>query len=369
MHYCKNDPKKTYKGDEPSPKGLGYCAHSENIGTVKNGKDGNKWIIVVTSKGVKRWTKHESKKKLNKNESSIILYSEKESLKEKWWDDSDKCDCKKFVSYKRNLSPKYGFNYKDIHGLEFEKGKVYKFISYNNFAKKLTNIDQDAWIKYELDKKVIEKDFCGSKKKLTKNNPIFKSINHSGYEIYFPGQHYDFPLAVYIKNKNNPIYVYKIPGYDSDRYFEENGYDWKNNYKYIWAYIQLIIKIIPQEIFIGKSEYTSLDKYCVGYSILIKIDNNKYIFIGFNIYTFTSKNKIIKYVSKYCDWDENISCAIDIDNNYYLLQYNVFINGNNLNFLNNDDFYGELELYYLENKNKFTNVTDYKLIISNSDNY
>ena len=40
MPYCKNDPKKTYKGNEPSPKGLGYCAHCENIGRIKNGKDG-----------------------------------------------------------------------------------------------------------------------------------------------------------------------------------------------------------------------------------------------------------------------------------------------------------------------------------------
>ena len=374
MPYCKNDPKKTYKGDEPSPKGFGYCAHSENIGTIKNGKDGNKWIISVTSKGVKRWTKYETKKKTEKlsiknkssikNNSSIKLYSEKESLKEKWWDDSDKCDCKKFVSYKRNPSPKYGFNYKDIHGLEFESGKLYKFISYNNFAKKITNIDQDVWLKYEMDKKIIEEEFCGSKKKLTKNNPIFKKINHSGYKIYFTGQHYNFPLAVYIKNKNNPIYIYKIPGYNSNRYFEGNGYDWKNNYKNIWAYIQLIVKIIPQEIFIGKSENTSLDKYCNGYSILIKIDNNKYIFIGFNIYTFTSENKIIKYISKYCDWNKNISCAIDIDNNYYLLQYDVFINGNNLNFLNSNDFYEELEFYYLENPDKFTKVNNYKFIIN-----
>ena len=52
MPYCKNDHKKSYKGDEPSPKGLGYCAHSENIGTIKNGKDGNKWIIIVTYKGI-----------------------------------------------------------------------------------------------------------------------------------------------------------------------------------------------------------------------------------------------------------------------------------------------------------------------------
>jgi hypothetical protein len=42
MHYCKNDLKKTYKENELSPKGLGYCAHSENIGTIKNDKDCNK---------------------------------------------------------------------------------------------------------------------------------------------------------------------------------------------------------------------------------------------------------------------------------------------------------------------------------------
>ena len=88
MPYCKNDPKKTYKGDEPSPKGFGYCAHSENIGTIKNGKDGNKWIISITSKGIKRWIKHETKKISGKssikNESSIKIYSEEESLKEKW---------------------------------------------------------------------------------------------------------------------------------------------------------------------------------------------------------------------------------------------------------------------------------------------
>jgi hypothetical protein len=28
---CLNDPHRTYKGDEPSPKGLGYCASKEKI--------------------------------------------------------------------------------------------------------------------------------------------------------------------------------------------------------------------------------------------------------------------------------------------------------------------------------------------------
>lgn len=42
--YCKNNPKKTYIGTEPSPKGLGYCASGEKEGTEMKGKDGNMWV-------------------------------------------------------------------------------------------------------------------------------------------------------------------------------------------------------------------------------------------------------------------------------------------------------------------------------------
>ena len=43
MPYCLNNPKRTYKGNEPSPKGLGYCASGEKEGTKMKGKDGNMW--------------------------------------------------------------------------------------------------------------------------------------------------------------------------------------------------------------------------------------------------------------------------------------------------------------------------------------
>ena len=29
MPICKNDPSRKYKGTEPSPKGLGWCAHAD----------------------------------------------------------------------------------------------------------------------------------------------------------------------------------------------------------------------------------------------------------------------------------------------------------------------------------------------------
>jgi len=64
--YCKNNPKKTYLGTEPSPKGFGYCASGEKEGTEMKGKDGNIWV-----KKNGKWVKHMGKKLLDK------LY--------KWW--------------------------------------------------------------------------------------------------------------------------------------------------------------------------------------------------------------------------------------------------------------------------------------------
>lgn len=74
MHICKNDPKKFYKGDEPSPKGFGYCAHAESIGKVRKGKDGNMWKVETTSKGVKRWVVQIKKQKQEKNIKNFKKY-------------------------------------------------------------------------------------------------------------------------------------------------------------------------------------------------------------------------------------------------------------------------------------------------------
>ena len=40
MPKCKNADTGTYKGTEPSPKGLGYCARGEKVGKKKKGLDG-----------------------------------------------------------------------------------------------------------------------------------------------------------------------------------------------------------------------------------------------------------------------------------------------------------------------------------------
>ena len=57
MPKCINDPKKRYKGDEPSPKGLGYSASAEEVGKIMIGLDNNNWIVVTNKNMVKRWKK------------------------------------------------------------------------------------------------------------------------------------------------------------------------------------------------------------------------------------------------------------------------------------------------------------------------
>jgi hypothetical protein len=57
MPKCKNDSSRSYKGTEPSPKGLGYCGHAEKVGKRMKGKDGKIWIVVKNKNGIKKWTR------------------------------------------------------------------------------------------------------------------------------------------------------------------------------------------------------------------------------------------------------------------------------------------------------------------------
>jgi len=74
MPKCLNDSKKTYKGDEPSPKGIGYSATIEEVGKIMKGKDNNLWIVKEGTEGKKRWIKFndipETKETISKEETA-----------------------------------------------------------------------------------------------------------------------------------------------------------------------------------------------------------------------------------------------------------------------------------------------------------
>jgi hypothetical protein len=53
---CNCDTSRTYHGNEPSPKGLGFCAHCTPLNVTMKGLDGNLWENQKYTKG-KRWIK------------------------------------------------------------------------------------------------------------------------------------------------------------------------------------------------------------------------------------------------------------------------------------------------------------------------
>tara|TARA_B100001248_G_scaffold164904_1_gene124696 strand:+ start:1768 stop:2550 length:783 start_codon:yes stop_codon:yes gene_type:complete len=62
MKKCKNYPSILYTGKEKSPKGRGYCAKGEKIGTKKKGRNGKMYIVKKDSIDRKRWVKIVPKK-------------------------------------------------------------------------------------------------------------------------------------------------------------------------------------------------------------------------------------------------------------------------------------------------------------------
>ena len=70
---CKNDSSKTYKGDEPSPKGYGYCASAEKIGSTRLGLNQHSWIVKQISNGSKRWVPVQPKTKTKKSNKTLNI--------------------------------------------------------------------------------------------------------------------------------------------------------------------------------------------------------------------------------------------------------------------------------------------------------
>jgi hypothetical protein len=110
-----------------------------------------------------------------------------------------------------------------------------------------------------------------------------------------------------------------------------------------------ILEFKANKIFIGKSHLNKITKFSGGYgkkfdgnSILCNVgDDNTYIYIGDEIYSFKSKEKIIKYYSLIGNSDVSFGYAIDELKNYYLMNYHIFISNNN----NINEFEGPFQYY------------------------
>ena len=278
MPHCKNNPKRTYTGKEPSPKGLGFCASGEKKGTEMKGKDGNMW---VKSKG--KWVKTTLTKK---------------------------ADCDNIVKYVKTQKMRSGHAYKtELYGKDID-GKFYKWISYNKFADRSSAIER-GFKKGKIDKKYVNEQICGNKKTA---KDLDKKI-HNGYKTYFIHDNGSQPFLVAIKDKTAKIY--KI------------GKDVAVGYGNVPAYYytDLIEEFKCDKIFIPKG-YDGIDifygimkdyKEFRGNSVLLQV-KDKYVYIGSEIYEFKPSDEIIEYYSPVGNNDVPYPVAIGKENVYFMLE-------------------------------------------------
>lgn len=307
MPVCKNDKLKHYKGNEPSPKGRGYCAHAEKIGTIKKGLDGNKWIITKTSTGSLRWTKLKTKSKSFKKPTSIMKTSAK---KHPTKSNRTKNNCKKVVIYEKS-----GFftGYSRLIGLEGDvKGTIHKYISYNNFDPIATEIPSGyTKSKYKNGKffnELVKNNYCDNDDtKIYPTDDIYKNITKVG-KRYFILDNGGYTAMVHINSNIVSVYRYKGTGDDDDT-----------------KYIKLIKQYKPLKLYVGNSYLSEMSKYSHGpkydgNSILLKINKNTYVFIGESVYEFNvSDDDIVEYYSTVANDDVPYPIAIGKKNIYFMI--------------------------------------------------
>ena len=203
------------------------------------------------------------------------------------------------------------------------KGYIYKFIDFNNFENKEIEIPEGY--KYVKHSKNWVKEYrCDSSKQvLKKNNSEYKKIKKEmvGYKKYFTHNNGGRPYLVYVGKNDVHIYIR-----DDKKYY----IDWDNysddDKKNAWMYVKLVGKYKPMSVFIGKSplnemtEFNGVGKKFDGNSILLKIANNRYVFIGAYVYEFSTNNdNIIAYRSPVGNNDVPYPFAYGEKNVYFML--------------------------------------------------
>lgn len=117
----------------------------------------------------------------------------------------------------------------------------------------------------------------------------------------------------------------------------------------------LICEFITNKIFIGKSPFCSMIENSCDYgeafdgnTILLHLEDNKYVYVGECIYSFKSFANITDYISSIGRNDVPYPYAVDSDNNYYLMIENIIIKSMQLC----EDPYDVYYKLFKKNKNK-----------------
>jgi hypothetical protein len=237
-------------------------------------------------------------------------------------------DCiSKFVVYKKRV--KKNENITKIYflqGLEYRKGYIYKYISFNKFDDKETKIGKGYEKNKKITKEYIKKKYCDPSrelltKKMIKNNDKIK-VSHPNTKSYFIHDNGGRPFLVYIGK--NEAHIYRKPDENTKYFIDEDELDSSNNTK--WAYITKVKTYQFINKFIGKSIKNPMTKFSAGHgpkfngnSILLELKPKKYVSIGWIIYEFTTEDKILEYYSSVGNNDVPYPVAFGEKTIYFML--------------------------------------------------
>ena len=240
-------------------------------------------------------------------------------------------DNAKFVAYRT----KKGNIIKTLKGINGRSGYLFKYVSFNNFETTETKIPT-GYKKVTLDQKVISRlYFDPTKTLLTKNNDRYKIIKSkipSGTKSYITHNNGDRPYLVYV-SKNTKLTDVIIYEMDNDNHYITDKDFYGPNNK--WTYINKVAsyKVIDAWIANGYNldhlgKYNAkldvwTDNFAVGNSVIAKITNDKYVFIGDKIKEFKleKNDKIINYYSPIGRNDVPYPVIIGLVNVYFLIDF------------------------------------------------
>lgn len=124
----------------------------------------------------------------------------------------------------------------------------------------------------------------------------------------------------------------------------------------------------PIKVWIGESPATKMTRFSHGYgqkflgnSILIETTANHYVFIGHNIFNFTTPYKIINYVSEVGNSDVPYPYAVDSNQQYYLMLEGLILE--HVPSKNSADPYG----YYYSNNDKYLEILNIENFVSGDE--
>lgn len=223
---------------------------------------------------------------------------------------------------------RYEKTYTDEDGITFDKfiigiddGEYYHpYHGLNKFSLNKERIP-DGYVRTTMNQEHVKEYYFNPKRTFLKHdNELAKQIQELNQDAkwYYTHDNGGRPFLVFITDcgERRVVRVYKQ---DTNKfYFNENSRN-KNYYTY------LVGEYCAKKVHVGTSPECAMTKfsggigsYFNGNSILLELDNDRFVYIGIQVYEFTTDDTITEYLSPVGNNDVSYPFAIGETNVYFM---------------------------------------------------